>query len=423
MRKIQMVDLQTQYQHIKADIDRGIQAVIDSAAFVKGPQVTDFQHHLEAYTGAKHVIPVGNGTDALQIALMGLGLQCGDEVITPTFTFIATAEVVALLGLTPVVVDVDWETMNMSIESLEKAITPKTKAIVPVHLFGQCANMEAIMRIAQEKHLYVVEDACQAIGAKYTFADFMEVRSPGRTAVLDTRTEAGGDACAPGQKQARTPAHPEASMVRPGDRTSFTKQAGTIGHIGCTSFFPSKNLGCYGDGGAIFTNDDELAARMRAIANHGMVVRYHHDMVGVNSRLDGIQAAILDAKLPHLDEYIAARQRAAAYYDEAFAGNPHLLLPGREPHSTHVFHQYTLRVQGIDRDQLKAQLQEAGIPAMVYYPVPLHLQKAYQDPRYQPGDFPVAERLAACVLSLPMHTELDEEQLEYITNTINNLKI
>ena len=371
MRKIQMVDLQTQYQHIKADIDRGIQAVIDSAAFVKGPQVTDFQHHLEAYTGAKHVIPVGNGTDALQIALMGLGLQRGDEVITPTFTFIATAEVVALLGLTPVVVDVDWETMNMSIESLEKAITPKTKAIVPVHLFGQCANMEAIMRIAREKNLFVVEDACQAIGAKYTFAD------------------------------------------------GCTLQAGTIGHIGCTSFFPSKNLGCYGDGGAIFTNDDELAARMRAIANHGMVVRYHHDMVGVNSRLDGIQAAILDAKLPHLDEYIAARQRAAAYYDEAFAGNPHLLLPGREPHSTHVFHQYTLRVQGIDRDMLKERLQEAGIPAMVYYPVPLHLQKAYQDPRYQPGDFPVAERLAACVLSLPMHTELDEEQLEYITKHVN----
>ena len=333
MRKIQMVDLQTQYQHIKADIDRGIQAVIDSAAFVKGQQVTDFQHHLETYTGAKHVIPVGNGTDALQIALMGLGLQRGDEVITPTFTFIATAEVVALLGLTPVVVDVDWETMNMSIESLEKAITPKTKAIVPVHLFGQCANMEAIMRIAREKHLYVVEDACQAIGAKYTFAD------------------------------------------------GCTLQAGTIGHIGCTSFFPSKNLGCYGDGGAIFTNDDDLAARMRAIANHGMVVRYHHDMVGVNSRLDGIQAAILDAKLPHLDEYIAARQRAAAYYDEAFANNPHLLLPGREPHSTHVFHQYTLRVQGIDRDMLKERLQEAGIPAMLYYPVPLYLQKTNQDPR------------------------------------------
>lgn len=365
-----MVDLQTQYQRIKADIDRGIQAVIDEAAFVKGQQVTDFQHHLEAYTSAKHVITVGNGTDALQIALMGLGLQRGDEVITPTFTFIATAEVVALLGLTPVVVDVDWETMNMSVESLKKAITPRTKAIVPVHLFGQCANMEEIMSIARAHNLYVVEDACQAIGAQYTFAD------------------------------------------------GSTKQAGTIGDIGCTSFFPSKNLGCYGDGGAVFTNDDDLAARMRAIANHGMVVRYHHDMVGVNSRLDGIQAAILDAKLPHLDEYIASRRRAAAYYDKAFAGNPHLLIPGHEPHSTHVYHQYTLRLIDVDRDNLKAQLQEAGIPAMVYYPVPLHLQKAYQDPRYKAGDFPVAERLASCVLSLPMHTELDDEQLAYITENV-----
>ena len=370
MRKIQMVDLQTQYQRIKADIDRGIQAVIDEAAFVKGQQVADFQHNLEAYTGAKHVITVGNGTDALQIALMGLGLQRGDEVITPTFTFIATAEVVALLGLTPVVVDVDWETMNMSVESLKKAITPRTKAIVPVHLFGQCANMEEIISIARAHNLYVVEDACQAIGAQYTFAD------------------------------------------------GSTKQAGTIGDIGCTSFFPSKNLGCYGDGGAIFTNDDDLAARMRAIANHGMVVRYHHDMVGVNSRLDGIQAAILDAKLPHLDEYIASRRRAAAYYDKAFANNPHLLIPGHEPHSTHVYHQYTLRLIDVDRDNVKAQLQEAGIPAMVYYPVPLHLQKAYQDPRYKAGDFPVAERLASCVLSLPMHTELDDEQLAYITENV-----
>lgn len=370
MKKIQMVDLQTQYQRIKADIDRGIQAVIDEAAFVKGQQVADFQHNLEAYTGAKHVITVGNGTDALQIALMGLGLQRGDEVITPTFTFIATAEVVALLGLTPVVVDVDWETMNMSVESLKKAITPRTKAIVPVHLFGQCANMEEIMSIARAHNLYVVEDACQAIGAQYTFAD------------------------------------------------GSTKQAGVIGDIGCTSFFPSKNLGCYGDGGAIFTNDDDLAARMRAIANHGMVVRYHHDMVGVNSRLDGIQAAILDAKLPHLDEYIASRRRAAAYYDKAFANNPHLLIPGHEPHSTHVYHQYTLRLIDVDRDNVKAQLQEAGIPAMVYYPVPLHLQKAYQDPRYKAGDFPVAERLASCVLSLPMHTELDDEQLAYITENV-----
>lgn len=366
MKKIQMVDLQTQYQRLKSDIDSGIQAVIDSAAFVKGPKVNDFQAHLEAYTGSKHIIPVGNGTDALQIALMALGLKAGDEVITPTFTFIATAEVVALLGLTPVVVDVDWETMNIDVEAIRRAITPKTKAIVPVHLFGQCANMEAILQLAEEHHLYVIEDACQAIGAEYTFPD--------------------------GTK----------------------KQAGTMGHIGCTSFFPSKNLGCYGDGGAIFTQDDELAAKMRAIANHGMVVRYHHDMIGVNSRLDAIQAAVLDAKLPHLDEFIQARQHAAARYDEAFGKHPNLLIPGRNPQSTHVYHQYTLRVQGIDRDALKERLAEAGIPAMVYYPVPLHLQKAYQDPRYHEGDFPVAERLSKCVLSLPMHTELDEEQLTYI---------
>ena len=370
MKKIQMVDLQSQYLRIKQEIDAGIQDVIDSAAFVKGPKVTDFQHHLEAYTGARHVIPVGNGTDALQIALMGLGLRPGDEVITPTFTFIATAEVVALLGLTPVVVDVDWETMNMDIASVRRAITPRTKAIVPVHLFGQCADMEALMALAEEHHLYVVEDACQAIGARYTFAN------------------------------------------------GETRQAGTIGHIGCTSFFPSKNLGCYGDGGAIFTNDDELAAKMRAIANHGMVVRYHHDMIGVNSRLDSIQAAVLDAKLPHLDEYIAARQKAAACYDEAFKDCPALLVPGRQAHSTHVFHQYTLRVIGTDRDKLREGLAERGIPAMIYYPVPLHQQKAYLDPRYKDGDFPAAEKLAACVLSLPMHTELDNEQLEYITSSV-----
>lgn len=373
MRKIQMVDLQSQYAKIKQDIDEGIAEVINSAAFIKGPKVAEFQAHLEAYTGAKHVINVGNGTDALQIALMGLGLQPGDEVITPTFTFIATAEVVALLGLTPVVVDVDWNTMNMDIESVRRAITPRTKAIVPVHLFGQCANMEAIMALAKEHSLYVVEDACQAIGAKYTFAN------------------------------------------------GETKQAGTIGHIGCTSFFPSKNLGCYGDGGAIFTNDDALADKMRAIANHGCHVRYHHDEIGVNSRLDSIQAAVLDAKLPHLDEYIAARQQAADYYDKAFSGNEKLLIPGREPHSTHVFHQYTLRVIGADRDALREGLAERGIPAMIYYPVPLHQQKAYLDPRYKDGDFPVAEKLAACVLSLPMHTELDEEQLEYITSSVLEL--
>lgn len=368
-----MVDLQTQYQHIKDDIDRGIQAVIDSTAFVKGPAVSDFQAHLEAYTGAKHIIPVGNGTDALQIALMGLGLKPGDEVITPTFTFIATAEVVALLGLTPVVVDVDWDTMNISADAVRKAITPRTKAIVPVHLFGQCADMDAIMSIAHEHHLFVVEDACQAIGAQYTFRD------------------------------------------------GTTRQAGTIGDIGCTSFFPSKNLGCYGDGGAIFTDNDELAAQMRAIANHGMVVRYHHDQIGVNSRLDAIQAAVLDAKLPHLDEYIASRQRAAAYYDKAFAGNPHILTPGRQVHSTHVYHQYTLRLLDVSRDAVREALTERGIPSMVYYPVPLHMQKAYQDSRYKVGDFPVAERLANCVLSLPMHTELDEEQLSVITEAVKEI--
>ncbi|MBR1382071.1 MAG: DegT/DnrJ/EryC1/StrS family aminotransferase [Paludibacteraceae bacterium] len=373
MRKIEMVDLRSQYAHIKAEIDAGIQEVIDSAAFIKGPKVKSFQEHLEAYTGAKHVIPVGNGTDALQIALMGLGLKPGEEVITPTFTFIATAEVVALLGLTPVVVDVNWETMNMDVEAVRRAITPRTKAIVPVHLFGQCADMEALMALAEEHQLYVVEDACQAIGARYTFSN------------------------------------------------GETKQAGTIGHIGCTSFFPSKNLGCYGDGGAIFTNDDTLADRMQAIANHGCRVRYHHDEVGVNSRLDSIQAAILDAKLPHLDAYTAARQRAAAYYDKAFANNEKLLIPGRAPHSTHVFHQYTLRVVGADRDQLREGLAERGIPAMIYYPVPLHQQKAYLDPRYKDGDFPVAERLAACVLSLPMHTELDEEQLAFITSSVLEL--
>lgn len=370
MKKIQMVDLQRQYLRLKQEIDNGIQQVIDDATFVKGPQVTTFQQHLEAYTGAKHVIAVGNGTDALQIALMALGLQPGDEVITPTFTFIATAEVVALLGLTPVVVDVDEQTMNISVEAIRRAITPKTKAIVPVHLFGQCADMEAILALAKEYHLYVIEDACQAIGARYTFSD------------------------------------------------GTTKQAGTMGEIGCTSFFPSKNLGCYGDGGALFTNDDALAKKIQVIANHGMEVRYHHDSIGVNSRLDSIQAAVLDAKLPHLDEFIAARQRAAAYYDEAFKDIPGIQVPGRSKQSTHVFHQYTLRIADGKRDALKEALAEKQVPAMIYYPIPLHMQKAYQDPRYKQGDFPVAEKLSATVLSLPMHTELDNEQLEYIVNAV-----
>jgi dTDP-4-amino-4,6-dideoxygalactose transaminase len=370
MKTIQMVDLQSQYQKIKEEIDNGIQEVIDSAAFIKGAAVSRFERNLASYTGAKHVIPVGNGTDALQIALMSLGLQPGDEVITPTFTFIATAEVVALLGLKPVLVDVDWDTMNISLESVERAITAKTRAIVPVHLFGQCAEMEGLLALAREKGLYVIEDACQAIGSKYTFSD------------------------------------------------GSSKQAGTIGDIGCTSFFPSKNLGCYGDGGAIFTNNDALAAKMRAIANHGMVVRYYHEMVGVNSRLDSIQAAVLDVKLRYLDDYIVARQKAAAYYDEAFAGCNKILTPVRDTKSTHVYHQYTLRLQGVNRDELRASLSDAGIPAMVYYPVPLHLQSAYKDARYTAGSFPVAEHLSECVLSLPMHTELDEEQLEYITHRV-----
>ncbi len=370
MKPIQMVDLRSQYEKIKTDVDAGIQEVIDSTAFVKGAKVTEFQTHLEQYLGVKHVIPVGNGTDALQIAMMALGLKPGDEVITPTFTFIATAEVVALLGLTPVVVDVDFDTFNMDVEAVRRAITPRTRAIAPVHLFGQNANMEALLSLAREHNLYVVEDACQSIGAEYTFTDGRRVRS------------------------------------------------GCMGNIGCTSFFPSKNLGCYGDGGALFTNDDELARRIRMVANHGMEVRYHHDHVGVNSRLDSIQAAVLDAKLPHLDEYIAARQKAAAYYTAAFANCDKILTPAVAPQTTHVFHQYTLRLVGCDRDRVRQYLADRNIPSMIYYPVPLHLQKAYQDPRYKSGDFPVAERLAASVLSLPMHTELNEEQLAYITKNV-----
>lgn len=373
MQKIQMVDLQSQYQAIKQDIDKGIEEVMSTASFIKGKKVSDFQEHLEAYLGVKHVIPVGNGTDALMIALMGLGLQPGDEVITPTFTFIATAEVAAVLHLTPVLVDVDKDTFNMTAEAVGKAITPRTKAIVPVHLFGQCAEMEGIMQIAKEKGIYVVEDACQAINATYTFSD------------------------------------------------GKTEKAGCIGHIGCTSFFPSKNLGCYGDGGAIFTNDDELASKMRALANHGMVVRYHHDMIGVNSRLDSIQAAVLDAKLPHLDEYTHRRQEAAAYYDKGFADNEHIKIPARSKQSEHVFHQYTLQIIDKDRDQLREQLQEKGIPAMIYYPIPIHLQKAFANLQYKEGAFPNAEQLARTVLSLPMHTELTKEQQDYIIDTINAL--
>ena len=374
MKPIQMVDLKGQYEKIKTEINNGIQSVIDSSTFVKGGMVTTFQHNLERYLGVKHVIPVGNGTDALQISLMALGLQRGDEVITPTFTFVATAEVVALLGLTPILVDVDPDTFCMSVESVKKAITPKTKAIVPVHLFGQNADMEAILQIAKEHNLYVVEDACQSIGAEYTFSNGQKVKS------------------------------------------------GCMGHIGCTSFFPSKNLGCFGDGGAIFTNDDTLAQEMQCIANHGMTVRYHHDKIGVNSRLDSIQAAILDVKLRYLDSYISARQAAAQYYDKAFANQAKIAIPARNPNSTHVFHQYTLKLHSsIDRNAVQEKLKTLGIPAMLYYPVPLHLQKAYRNERYQEGDFPNAETLSQTVLSLPMHTELDEEQLEYITQNLCNL--
>ena len=370
MKNIQMVDLKSQYEKIKDEVNAGIQEVIDTATFIKGGKVNDFQKNLENYLGVRHVIPVGNGTDALQIALMALGLKPGDEVITPTFTFIATAEVVALLGLTPVVVDVDFDTFNISIDSLKKAITPRTKAIVPVHLFGQNADMESILAIAKEHNLFVVEDACQSIGSVYTFSDGRKV------------------------------------------------QSGCMGEIGCTSFFPSKNLGCFGDGGAIFTNNDELAAQMRAIANHGMVVRYYHDMVGVNSRLDSIQAAVLDVKLKHLDSYCSNRMAAADYYDAAFAATDKLITPARSACSTHVFHQYTLKLNGVDRAGLQKYLAYKGIPAMIYYPVPLHLQKAYQDERYKAGDFPIAEKLSECVMSLPMHTELSQEELKYITDTV-----
>ena len=370
MEQIQMVDLRGQYARIKGEVDAGIREVMDSAAFVKGGKVAEFQHELEQYLGVKYVIPTGNGTDALQIALMALGLQPGDEVIVPTFTFVAAAEVAALLGLTPVLVDVDERTFNVSVEAVRRAITPRTKAIVPVHLFGQNADMEALLSLAAEHGLRVVEDACQSIGAWYTFSGGRRVRS------------------------------------------------GCMGDVGCTSFFPSKNLGCYGDGGAIFTNDDELAAAMHAIANHGMTVRYHHDRVGVNSRLDSIQAAVLQAKLKHLDEYTSARQRAAAYYDNAFKNTDKLVIPARIPQSEHVYHQYTLQLDGIDREGLRQHLADRGIPSMIYYPVPLHLQRAYRDVRYQSGDFPVAERLCQCVLSLPMHTELSAEQLEYITRSV-----
>lgn len=370
MRKISMVDLKSQYEKIKPEIDKAISDVINTTSFINGPAVKEFQSALEKYLNVKHVIPCANGTDALQISMMALGLKPGDEVIAPSFTFIATAEVIAVLGLTPVLVDVEPDTFNISPEAILKAITPRTKAIVPVHLFGQTADMDAIMDIAKKHNLFVIEDACQSIGSDYK--------------------NASGE----------------------------MKKSGTIGHVGCTSFFPSKNLGCYGDGGAIFTNDDQLAAKLRSIVNHGMTVRYYHDDIGVNSRLDSIQAAVLNVKLKHLDEYAKARQQVAAAYDKAFKDQPELTIPARSSNSTHVFHQYTLLVKGADRNKLPEFMATKDIPAMIYYPVPIHLQKAYLDPRYQPGDFPVTEELCHSVVSLPMHTEMDAEQLNHITSSV-----
>lgn len=370
MRKIHMVDLISQYQKIKPELDKAVLDTITSSAYINGPEVKSFQAELEKYLNSKHVIPCANGTDALQIAMMALSLQPGDEVITASFTYVATAEVIALLKLKPVLVEVIPGTFTIDPAAIEKAITPKTKAIVPVHLFGQCADMESIMQIAKKHNLYVIEDTAQAIGADYIFSD--------------------------GRKQ----------------------KAGTIGTIGCTSFFPSKNLGCMGDGGAIFTNDDTLAQKLRMVANHGQSVQYVHDEIGVNSRLDSLQAAILRIKLRHLDEYAAARQKAAAYYDKAFGGNAKIKVPEREAKSTHVFHQYTLLLNGVNRDELRQHLASKEIPAMIYYPIPLHMQKAYKDDRYKEGAFPITEKLCANVISLPMHTEMDEEQLEYITRSV-----
>ena len=379
MKKIQMVDLQGQYAKIKPQVNKAFESVLDTAYYIGGPEVKGFGTDLEKYLDVKHVIPCANGTDALQIAMMGLGLEQGDEVITADFTFAATVEVIALLKLTPVLVDVNADTFNINIDALKKAITPKTKAIVPVHLFGQCANMEAVMEIAKEHNLFVIEDNAQAIGADYTFSD--------------------------GTK----------------------KKSGTIGNVGTTSFFPSKNLGCYGDGGAIFTNDDDLAHTIRGIVNHGMYKRYYHDVVGVNSRLDSLQAAVLQIKLPLLDSFCDARRKAARYYNNAFASNPNIITPSTsscgnnicDTCNCHVFHQYTLRITNGKRNELHQYLLDNGIPNAIYYPVPLHAQKAYKDDRYDEADFTITNQLIDEVISLPMHTELNEEQLAFITEKIN----
>ncbi|MFK7813528.1 MAG: DegT/DnrJ/EryC1/StrS family aminotransferase [Maribacter sp.] len=378
MKKIQMVDLNGQYHAIKEQVNSSITNILETSAFINGSDVKEFQKELETYLGVKHVIPCANGTDALQIAMMGLGLKPGDEVITADFTFAATVEVIALLQLTPVLVDVEPDTFNIDVAAVERAITSKTKAIVPVHLFGQCANMDAILELAEKHNLYVIEDNAQAIGASHTFKN--------------------------GNKQ----------------------KAGTIGHVGSTSFFPSKNLGCYGDGGAIFTNDDALAHTLRGIVNHGMYERYHHDVVGVNSRLDSIQAAVLRAKLPKLDGYCISRRNAARKYNNAFSVQENIIIPKTvngcsgicENCDCHVFHQYTLKIINGKRDELVSHLSEKGIPCGVYYPIPLHKQKAYLDDRYKEEDFPVTNQLVKEVISLPMHTELDDEQIDFITSTV-----
>ena len=372
MKPIQMVDLVGQYEKIKTEVDAAQKRVIETAAFINGPEVKEFEKELSAYLGVKHTIGCANGTDALQIAMMALGLKAGDELITCSFTFVATVEVVALLGITPVFADVLPGTFNIDPEDIKRKITPKTKAIVPVHLFGQTADMEAIMAIAKEHNLFVIEDNCQAIGADYTFSD--------------------------GRKQ----------------------KSGTIGHIGTTSFFPSKNLGCYGDGGALFTNDDELAKKVRRVCNHGSDVRYYHEVIGVNSRLDSLQAAVLRIKLRHLDEYAAARNAVATAYDKAFAGIAGLSTPERSANSTHVFHQYTMKVANGKRDALKKHLEDRGVPAMIYYPVPCHLQNAYKTARFAEGSLPVTESITHEVLSLPMSTEIDNEQLAHITASVKS---
>ncbi|WP_187263700.1 DegT/DnrJ/EryC1/StrS family aminotransferase [Pontibacter beigongshangensis] len=368
--KIQMVDLQRQYLALKKEIDAAMSGVLEKAAFINGPEVALFAKELAAYTGAKHAITCANGTDALQLALMALDLKPGDEVIVPTFTYVATAEVIALLGLTPVFADVDPATFMLTAAGIEKAISSRTKAVVPVHLFGQCAGMEQILAVAQAHQLFVIEDTAQALGAAYTFSD------------------------------------------------GTTKQAGTMGHLGTTSFFPSKNLGCYGDGGALLVQDDALAEKLSMLANHGQKVKYHHDLVGINSRLDTLQAAILRVKLPYLDAYSSRRNRSAEFYDQALSGLSGIKIPKRAENSSHVFHQYTLTCAGVSRERLRSYLQEKGIPSMVYYPVPLHRQKAYAHYKQAPEGYPVSEQLCAQVLSLPIHTEQDEEQLAYITKAI-----